>query len=144
MSPKLLPPVPTVDDLTPHLARLEADERDSILRVMRKDKILRCNSTGSYGSMIEHAEEDKRDMLRGDYERFVSDKFENLSAASSRRNSQISERDETDDRGFEDVEVPDSGLMSEIERLPPEERDKIMEVMRRDTVVKLYTDLKVR
>ena len=35
-------------------------------------------------------------------------------------------------------------LESELRFLHPEEREHILEVMRRDTIVKLYTELKVR
>ncbi len=139
----VLPPAPTAADIGPLLAGLEPGERDKIMRVMRRDKILRCVNSASYGSTVAEVDEDRRRIAGGHYEEFVSEKFEHMSvssAASSRRESSASSTPMPD---FE-VEVPDESVMRELERLDAEERAQIVEVMRKDTIVKLYTDLKVR
>lgn len=142
-----LPPVPSLTDLVPLLSDLTSEEQQKILEVMKKDKLMRQPSSS---------------VVSNDEENHVSSEFESISL-SSRRDSKPNEmsfpsprinvdeisnydnlsQNEIDDE--EDIDpLEDPVVMTELDKLTVEERIQILDVMRKDMVVKLNTEIKVR
>ena len=155
-----LPPAPSMLDLAPHLSTLTLDEQNSILRVMHRDSVIRHSTstdkppsmptsdddddddddfdsisltsaatTDASSSFVPHFSLPEEDMWRMDGDLNASEWFDRASLSSSEEDPMAKEG-------------PD--LSKELKMLSEEEQEAILEVMRKDAIVQMYKDLKVR
>ena len=89
-------------------------------------------------SVTSNDPKDRPDLKRDEFESISLGSTASSSKMSSRRSSNVSNLD----AGMADGDG--ERFAAELNQLSEEEQRKIAEVMRRDTVVQLYTDLKVR
>ncbi|XP_059083967.1 uncharacterized protein LOC131881195 [Tigriopus californicus] len=149
---------PDMDRLAPMLKGLSSEERDQIIQEENHSSPKAINNQSlDEGILTPIESEDKTSTLADNLAQTAhnNDSFESISLSSakvpeakeswSRRTSVISNISESNTSFRGAFALNNLGVMTpDLSVLGPEEQEKILEVIRKDTVLQLYIDLKVR